>query len=113
MTRPKNENVRMIAYRISEDLIQRIEAYADMRARLDGRPCDRSTAIRLLLEKALAPPAAEVIEGVSEALTGKITDAFEPSPAPKKKQPPHRRQDRDPGVAFNQATERLKEEEER
>jgi len=103
--------LKTIAYRLPQDLIDRIDAYAAMRARVDGRPCSRSVAIRALLEKALGPPAAEVIEVESkviepvrtETIRGNITDPpFEPEPK-KKKQPPHRRQDRIPGAAFDEA----------
>jgi len=94
---------RQYAFRIPRELIERIDKYAKMRARIDKRPCSRSDAVRMLLENALAPPAAEVIEVESkvietEVIKGKITDPpFEP--APKKKKPPHRRQDRPAGPA--------------
>jgi len=97
--------LKTIAYRLPQDLIEKIDAYAAKRAARDGRPCSRSEAIRLLLEKGL-----DVLErdAWSESITGKITDTFESPPNKKKKtQPPRRRQDRTPGVAFNQATERL------
>ena len=100
--------LKTIAYRLPQDLIDRIDAYAKMRARIDGRPCSRSVAIRALLEQALAPPAAEVIESVTKAIEpevikGNITDDFEPAPKKKKTQPTHRRQDRIPGAAFEEA----------
>jgi len=80
--------LKTIAYRLPQDLIDRIDAHAAMLTRVDGRPCSRSVAIRMLLEqaleKALAPPAAaaevievesEVIETVrSEVIKGNITD---------------------------------------
>lgn len=68
--------LKTIAYRLPPDLIERIDAYAAMRARVDGRPCNRSSAIRVLLEKALAqqtPPKPERI-------TGEVTDSFERPP---------------------------------
>ena len=64
---------KQFAFRLSADLVERIDKFAEMRARIDGRPCDRSTALRVLLEKALAPPADEVI-------TGLVTDAFAEEP---------------------------------
>jgi len=105
---------RQYAFRIPRELIERVDKYAKMRARIDKRPCSRSDAIRMLLEQALAPPTAEVIERVteviepvsSETIRGNITDPpFEPVPKKKKTQPPRRRQDRPPGVAFNKAIE--------
>jgi len=65
--------LKTIAYRLPPDLIDRIDDYAAVRTRVDGRPCDRSTAIRVLLEKALdmkTPKAKKTSET--------ITDTFEP-----------------------------------
>jgi len=105
---------RVYAVRMSVNLVEKIDAYGAMRARVDGRPCTRSDALRLLIEQGLAlempaqGPAFETPAG-AESISGLVTDSFElPPPAAKKKQqPPHRRQDRMPGVAFNRATERI------
>jgi len=103
--------LKTIAYRLPQELIDRIDAYAKMRARVDRRPCDRSTAIRALLERALVSEGGIILDYLddnkaSETITGKITDGFQLPTPPKKKQPPHRRQDRMPGVAFEGATAR-------
>jgi len=106
---------RQYAFRLPSGLVERIDRYAAMRARVDGRPCTRSDALRLLLQKGLdmeMPAKAE--KGLAfetparaESIRGLVTDSFEPATAAKKKQPPHRRQDRVPAVAFSQATEHI------
>lgn len=81
--------LKTIAYRLPQDLIEKIDAYAAKRAARDGRPCSRSVAIRMLLEKGLdletrgSRRSRET--AWSESLTGKITDTFESPPNKKKK----------------------------
>jgi len=103
---------RQYAFRLPAYLVERIDRHAAMRARVDGRKCTRTDALRLLIEKGLAlempakvnRPAFETPENIS----GLVTDRFEFPPAAKKKQqPPYRRPGRAPGLAFSQATERL------
>jgi len=107
---------RQYAFRLPIYLVERIDRYAAMRARVDGRKCTRSDALRLLVEKGIAlemppkvnRPAFETPAG-AETVSGLVTDSFELPPPAKKKQRPHRRQDRVPGVVFSQATARLNE----
>ncbi len=105
---------RQYAFRLPVYLVERIDRYAAMRARVDGRKCTRSDALHLLLEKGLALeiPAkmnkGPAFETPARTVSGLVTDSFELPPAAKKKQqPPYRRPGRPPGLAFSQATERL------
>lgn len=126
---------KQYAFRLPAYLVERIDRYAAMRARVDGRKCTRTDALRLLIEKGLAlempakvnkGPAAFETPARAESVSGLVTDSFEPAPAAKKKQRPrlvtdsfepapaakkkqrpHRRQDRVPGVAFSQATDHI------
>ncbi len=103
---------RQYAFRLPDGLVERLDAYARMRARVDGRKCTRTDALRLLIEKGLALGPAKMNKGPAfetpVSLSGLVTDRFEfPPVAKKKQQPPYRRQDRVPGVAFNQATEHI------
>jgi len=119
---------RQYAFRLPTYLVERIDRYAAMRARVDARPCTRSEALRLLIEKGLALEMPAKVKGLldmetpkasprrglailkpptASKITGNITDEFEPAPASKKKQRPHRRQDRPPGVAFSEATDHI------
>jgi len=45
--------LKTFAFRLPAYLVDRIDNFAKMKAELDGRPCDRSTAVRMLLEKGL------------------------------------------------------------
>lgn len=110
---------RQYAFRLPADLVERLDAFARARARFDRRPCTRSDALRLLIKRGLAleierglplempakvkGPAFET-PAKPETIRGNITDEFE-AEAPAKKKPPHRRQDRVPGVAFSEATD--------
>jgi len=87
---------RQYAFRLPAVLVERIDRYAVRRARIDARPCTRSEALRLLIEKGLT---LEMPATKAESISGLVTDSFEPAPASKKKQRPHRRQDRVPGAA--------------
>lgn len=87
---PKPKRLKTIAYRLTVDMIERIDAYASQNVGFDGRPVDRSTAIRKLLETGLATEAKtgeRTPNGPEppEVITGKITDTFESPPNKKKK----------------------------
>jgi len=77
--------LKTIAYRLPQDLIDRIDKYAEMRTRVDDRPCTRSAALRMLLEKGLATTYAQGTRRVletpakAESITGSITDEYEPA----------------------------------
>jgi len=113
---------RQYAFRLPAYLVERIDRHAAVRARVDGRPCTRTDALRLLIEKGLAlEMPAKVNKGrrrplafgrpafeTPESLSGLVTDSFKLPPAAKKKQqPPHRRQNRPPGLAFSKATDHI------
>jgi len=75
---------RVYAVRMSVNLVEKIDTYAARRARNDGRPCSRSDALRLLIQKGLALEM-KVKRGLdmdtpakSKTIRGRITDKFEP-----------------------------------
>lgn len=88
---------KQYAFRLSPDLVERIEAYAEKKAE-PGRPCSRSDALRLLVRKALDQVRQEEeltknFKEMSGAFTGRITDEWSPPPdwTPAPKPPPIKR----------------------
>jgi len=78
--------MKPFAFRLPAYLVERIDRFAKGKAKLDGRPCSRSDALRLLLEEALAQHITGlVLAPPGEVIKGKVTDSFEPPPKKKKK----------------------------
>jgi len=59
----------------------------------------------VLIDRLDAAEPAQPAASSETTIHGRITDEFD-EPPPVKKQPPHRRQDRTPGVAFEEAQKR-------
>jgi len=90
---------RVYAVRMSVNLVEKIDAYRRELASRHGRPCTRSDALRLLLEKGLALKVPTKVKGLdmetpkasprrglaipkpptASRITGNITDEFEPA----------------------------------
>jgi len=81
---------KQYAFRLPAYLVERLDKFAAMKAKLDGRPCDRSTALRMLLERGLTLEMHQNIRAGggpkvrtpanSESITGLVTDAFAEEP---------------------------------
>lgn len=75
---------RQYAFRLSAGLVERIDRYAAQRARIDGRACSRSDAVRVLLEKGFTTMYDRGTQRFMETpakpesrITGLVTDNFE------------------------------------